>query len=243
MASVLSDFAVLFGVFFVALVIYAWRAGWFAGSALSEATITASDDERNETRSDPGDASRDRAARAKANARVSLASGDPAKALASEALAQGPAPVRRDVPPPLPADENKSTGSQIRTQYNAGDGRTRPATEFVPGDAVHPAIRAAARQAAIKSAAQTFPEFWPVDRINARSGWMIFDVADFLGPSDTVFRYDIPGSGVGDDLLLYPIAEVRRAERDDTLIATSRRKVVLARWEKRQARRRAATRS
>ena len=110
-----------------------------------------------------------------------------------------------------------------------------PATETGPPD-VHPAVAAAARFKGIKSAEKSLSDHWASDTIKARPGWLMFELEDFLGASSTKMHYMIPGAGRGGELVMYPIADVRAIEHGDNLIARSRRRVIIAKWQDRKRR-------
>ncbi|MEO1694831.1 MAG: hypothetical protein AAFR55_06300 [Pseudomonadota bacterium] len=227
MSGFIGDFLILFGVIGLGLLIYGWQAGWFIGDLVDKASRTGTysdaetdrDDSTSGANAPQSTASRRRAERSGLGA--DRASSDPTR------TASPP------TPPPLPpvvAEPPASEDAALARGLHAANDRDL-ATSM---DDIHPAVVASARASAIRHARATFPDHWSVDTINARPGWMLFDVADFLGAPITFFNYDVPGLRQQAQLPMYPIEEIRRLERSNALIATSRQKVITARWEKRK---------
>lgn len=94
---------------------------------------------------------------------------------------------------------------------------------------------AAARNEAIAQARANYPTYWTTDAIQQRPGWMLFDPSDFLGDPTRQIGYFVRGTAREFKLPLYSAEHVRRIERENTLIATSRRKVITSRWERRRS--------
>ncbi|MEO1794998.1 MAG: hypothetical protein AAFU50_10420, partial [Pseudomonadota bacterium] len=103
--------------------------------------------------------------------------------------------------------------------------------------AIHPAIAAAARNAALKDI-EAYPAYWPEDVIKQRPGWMVYAIDDFLGAPATTFDYRIPGTHALGTIGLYTVEAVRLIEREERLISASRRNVIQSRWDARRAARR-----
>lgn len=97
-----------------------------------------------------------------------------------------------------------------------------------------PAALAAARNDAVAKARHVYPTYWTKDVIQQRPGWMLFDPSDFLGDPGKRIDYFVRGTAEEFTLPLYQADQVRRVERENTLIATSRRKVITSRWERRR---------
>jgi hypothetical protein len=94
---------------------------------------------------------------------------------------------------------------------------------------------AEATRAAQQAAALQFPAFWSREVIQQRAGWMLFEPSDFLGEPDHVYESEIPDSNNVVRIPLFAASRVRELEQENTLIETSRRKVVQARWDRRSA--------
>ncbi|MEO0730244.1 MAG: hypothetical protein AAFY64_07675 [Pseudomonadota bacterium] len=228
MVGFVSDFLVMFGVIAAVLVVYGWRAGWFLGDLADQASrqgsfgtakVSGAKDQAGAGESGPADA-RKRRAGLHRTSRPAIA------------------------PPPIP-DASGDTASQLRAASASVRSSDDPRTSLpeaandrelsdTPAD-VHPAVRAAAKESGTIAANGVFPDHWSEDQINARPGWMLFDVRDILGEPIARFTYDVPGARKQAELMMFPIEDVRHAEREHMLIEASRRKVITARWQKRKA--------
>jgi len=146
-----------------------------------------------------------------------------------------------NVTPPSPHPQPHTLADAYRPDPHMSD-VTPALTGAAPGG-VHPAVAQAARKAGLADAEAAILGYWTLDRIQQRSGWLVFDPRDFLGHPDTTMSYPIPGNDTTGVIDMYPIDRVREVERNDRLLSRSRRKAIQARWDARRARRSARARS
>ena len=196
MLSALSDFAVLFGIVAVVLLVMGLRRGWFIDARLPRAGEQAIDVKRKPV-----------------SAKL---------AQVAEDAAAPPAAPGRGHERPQTADIRPMGSHDVADPMDD------------PAGAAARAVTARARSAGLAGARAALPDHWPIDVIQQRTGWLAFDVRDFLGEPHASLTYPIPGQSEPGAIDVYPVALVREVERTDTLIAASRRRTIEARWRARQ---------
>lgn len=206
MLDAIAEFATLFAVVLIVLLIVGWRQGWFLDMAVR--------DDRPKKQKAPK----------KRKQSVQRAKSKSAKA--HDRLKERRAPAA--------AATKKMPRHEPVVEFDDEDDDV----EDLP---VHPAVAAASKKAGIKAAQVSLRDHWAVDTIKARPGWLMFELEDFLGAPPASVKYNIPGVRRQGTVWLYPIADVREIEKGDNIVGASRRKIILDRWQERQANRPAAS--
>ncbi|MGF1650609.1 MAG: hypothetical protein ACFCUN_09165 [Hyphomicrobiaceae bacterium] len=207
MLGALIEFAVLFGIAAVVLLVLGVQRGWFIDVAHTASQPTSEIEDlaaERRSRMTPSDG------RTPADQRTSVGQ---------------PAATAPDAPLDRQGAHVHFASSARANDIGTVGGRPDPTASTTSASAI----------GGVKTAERMLPGHWAVETIQARPGWMLFDVSDFLGAPEATVTYRTPRGPR--EARLYAAEAVRRAERENTLIAISRRKVIKARWEKRRAKR------